>query len=428
VHSKTKFWQMIGRGTRLCENLYAPSRDKKFFNIFDFCQNFEYFSQNPNVVDSPKTDSLDTRLFKKRLSLLDEIDNTVRPKPAEPAQVEEAELRTYTADLLHDIVSNMTLDNISVRPQRLYVEKYSVKDIWKRISTTETAEAADKLAALPSQRTDAEEEAKHFDYLILSAQISVLQTMAVEEKTKLAVQKIMSALEEQPSIPAIRLQLPLIQALVGEEWWADVSVGMLEHVRKQLRMLVKLIEKRKRSIIYTNFEDEIGEPTTMPMPTAVSGIDYERFKQKSEEYLMQHKDHIVIAKLRKNLPITASDLAELERIMLEQAGGNATLVEQLKSESEGLGLFVRSLIGLELDAANAAMSRFLSDASATKNQIAFVRMVVQQLTHDGAMKKIRLYQSPFTDLAAAGPESLFAASKVIELIAAVEDVRRRAVA
>jgi len=362
------------------------------------------------------------------LSLLDEIDNTVRPKPAEPAQVEEAELRTYTADLLHDIVSNMTLDNISVRPQRLYVEKYSVKDIWKRISTTETAEAADKLAALPSQRTDAEEEAKHFDYLILSAQISVLQTMAVEEKTKLAVQKIMSALEEQPSIPAIRLQLPLIQALVGEEWWADVSVGMLEHVRKQLRMLVKLIEKRKRSIIYTNFEDEIGEPTTMPMPTAVSGIDYERFKQKSEEYLMQHKDHIVIAKLRKNLPITASDLAELERIMLEQAGGNATLVEQLKSESEGLGLFVRSLIGLELDAANAAMSRFLSDASATKNQIAFVRMVVQQLTHDGAMKKIRLYQSPFTDLAAAGPESLFAASKVIELIAAVEDVRRRAVA
>ena len=256
----------------------------------------------------------------------------------------------------------------------------------------------------------------------------MLQTMAVEEKTKLAVQKIMSALEEQPSIPAIRLQLPLIQALVGEEWWADVSVGMLEHVRKQLRMLVKLIEKRKRSIIYTNFEDEIGEPTTMPMPTAVSGIDYERFKQKSEEYLMQHKDHIVIAKLRKNLPITASDLAELERIMLEQAGGNATLVEQLKSESEGLGLFVRSLIGLELDAANAAMSRFLSDASATKNQIAFVRMVVQQLTHDGAMKKIRLYQSPFTDLAAAGPESLFAASKVIELIAAVEDVRRRAVA
>ena len=203
---------------------------------------------------------------------------------------------------------------------------------------------------------------------------------------------------------------------------------MLEHVRKQLRMLVKLIEKRKRSIIYTNFEDEIGESTTVPMPTAVSGIDYARFKLKSEEYLKQHKDHIVIAKLRKNLPITAADLAELERIMLEQAGGDHVLVAQLKTETDGLGLFVRSLVGLELEAANAAMSKFLSDSSATKNQIAFVRMIVQQLTHDGAMIKRRLYESPFTDIAAAGPESLFAASKVIELIAAVEEVRRRAVA
>jgi type I restriction enzyme R subunit len=322
----------------------------------------------------------------------------------------------------------MTLDNISVRPQRLYVEKYSVKDIWKRITKTETAEAADKLAALPSQRTDSEEEAKHFDYLILTAQISVLQTMAVDEKTKLAVQKIMAALEEQPSIPAIRLQLPLIQSLVGDEWWADVTVGMLEHVRKQLRMLVKLIEKRKRSIIYTDFEDEIGEPTTLPMPTAVSGIDYARFKQKSEEYLRQHKDHIVIAKLRKNLPITAADLAELERIMLEQAGGDHVLVEQLKSETDGLGLFVRSLVGLELEAANAAMSKFLSDSSATKNQIAFVRMIVQQLTHDGAIIKRRLYESPFTDLAAAGPESVFATAKVTELFAVIEDIRQRAVA
>jgi type I restriction enzyme R subunit len=203
---------------------------------------------------------------------------------------------------------------------------------------------------------------------------------------------------------------------------------MLEHVRKQLRMLVKLIEKRKRSIIYTNFEDEIGEPTAVPMPTAVSGIDYARFKQKSEEYLKQHKDHIVISKLRKNLPITAADLAELERIMLEQAGGDHVLVEQLKTETHGLGLFVRSLVGLELEAANAAMSKFLSDSSATKNQIAFVRLIVEQLTHDGAMANIRLYQSPFIDLAAAGPESVFASAKVTELFAVIEEIRQRAVA
>ena len=428
VHSKTKFWQMIGRGTRLCENLYSPGKHKRFFNIFDFCQNFEFFNQNPNIAEGSKADSLDTRLFKMRLNLLTEIDSSNRPKAVGGAAEQEADLRTQTADLLHGIVSNMTLENIIVRPQRQYVEKYSVKDIWKRMTLTESTEVGEKLAALPSMQRDTEEEAKHFDYMILSAQLSVLQVLVVDDKIKATVQKIMSALEEQNSIPVINKQMALIQALAGEEWWTDVTVGMLEHVRKQLRMLVKLIEKRKRSIIYTDFEDELGEPTTVPMPTSVSGIDYERFKQKSEEYLRHHKDHIVIAKLRKNLPITAADLAELERIMLEQAGGDSVLVEQLKTETEGLGLFVRSLVGLELEAANEAMSKFLSDSSATKNQIAFVRMIVQQLTHDGAMTKLRLYQTPFTDLAAAGPESIFAFAKATELCAVIEDIRQRAIA
>ena len=95
----------------------------------------------------------------------------------------------------------------------------------------------------------------------------------------------------------------------------------------------------------------------------------------------------------------------------------------LETETMGLGLFFHSLVGLELEATNAKMSMFLSDTSATKNQIAFVRIIVQQLTHDGAMAKIRLYQSPFTDLAAAGPESVFSSAKVTELFAMIEDIR-----
>ena len=104
------------------------------------------------------------------------------------------------------------------------------------------------------------------------------------------------------------------------------------------------------------------------------------------------------------------------------------MVEQLKTETEGLGLFVRSLVGLELEAANQAMSKFLNDSNATKNQIAFVRLIVQQLTHDGAMRKGRLYESPFTDIAAAGPESVFSSAKVTELFAVMDDIRKRALA
>lgn len=428
VHSKTKFWQMIGRGTRLCKDLYAPGKDKRFFNIFDFCQNFEYFQQNPTIGEGSKAESLDTRLFRMRLDLLNEIDSKNRPKATGQALVEEQELRTDTADLLHRIVVSMTMDNIIVRPKRQYVEKYSVKDVWKQLSLTDAAEVAEHLAPLPAQLRDTEEEAKQFDYMILASQLSVLEILAVDEKLKTSIQTIMQALEEQSSIPAINKQMPLIQALAGEDWWQDVTVGMLEHVRRQLRMLVKLIEKRKREIIYTDFEDELGDATVINMPISAAGIDYERFKTKTIDFLRQHKDHIALAKLRKNLPITTTDLAELENMLIGQAGGKAEYVDQLKAETAGLGLFVRSLVGLEPEAAKDAMARFLNDAGATKNQIVFVRLIVDQLTRDGALSDARLYESPFTDIAATGPDSVFTPAKVTELFAVMADIRQRAVA
>lgn len=428
VHSKTKFWQMIGRGTRLCKDLYAPGKDKRFFNIFDFCQNFEYFKQNPTIGEGSKAESLDTRLFRMRLDLLNEIDSKNRPKATGQALAEEQELRTDTADLLHRIVVSMTMDNIIVRPKRQYVEKYSVKDIWKQLTLTDAAEVAEHLAPLPAQLRDTEEEAKQFDYMILASQLSVLEVLAVDEKLKTSIQTIMQALEEQSSIPAINKQMPLIQALAGEEWWQDVTVGMLEHVRRQLRMLVKLIEKRKREIIYTDFEDELGDATVIDMPISAAGIDYERFKTKTIDFLRQHKDHIALAKLRKNLPITKTDLTELEGMLIEQAGGKAEYVDQLKAETAGLGLFVRSLVGLEPEAAKDAMARFLNDAGATKNQIVFVRLIVDQLTRDGALSDARLYESPFTDIAATGPDSVFTPAKVTELFSVMADIRQRAVA
>ena len=67
VRSKTKFWQMLGRGTRLCKDLFGPGNDKKEFFLFDFCQNLEYFSQNPETTDGAAGESLGKRLFKARL-------------------------------------------------------------------------------------------------------------------------------------------------------------------------------------------------------------------------------------------------------------------------------------------------------------------------------------------------------------------------
>ncbi len=424
VRSKTKFWQMIGRGTRLCKNLYAPGEDKKFFKIFDFCQNLEFFKQNLKTSSGATAESLEARLFKTRLELIALMDG----RKGGVGTDEEIVLRDEYARHLHAIVAGMTLDNVIVRPRRKFFEKYAKADSWDVISTVDAAEIANELANLPTQLQDAEEEAKRFDMMLLRAQLCVLQVDTSIAKYKKVIQSIAAALELQESIPAIRAQMVLLQSIGTEEWWEDITVTMLDEVRKKLRLLIKLLPKSERPIVYTDFDDSITGADKVELPLVTAGLDYERFKNKTRDFLKAHEDRLAVYKLRTNKPITATDLAELEVILLEQAAGDKQLIDQAKLATGGLGLFVRSLLGLELGAAMEAMADFLNEQTATASQLEFAKLIVNYLTVDGVITNNRLYESPFTNVAATGPDSIFPAGKVEQLFKVIEDIRLRAVA
>ena len=428
VRSKTKFWQMIGRGTRLCPDLYAPKQDKKHFYIFDFLQNLEYFAENPEATDGATAEALDARLFKARLDLITSVNSSEGQNKTSKQQAEDEALRTETTGHLHNIVSNMTLANMIVRPKRKYVEKYSTADAWTNLTEAVAMEIGNELANLPSQVRDTEEEAKRFDLLILRTQLCILNSTKGFDNLKATVQKIAAALELQESIPAIKAHMPLIQSIATDEWWQDITVGMLESTRKKLRLLVKLIEKTSRPIIYTQFDDELGDGTDINLPLIPAGLDYDKFKVKTRDFLKQHNDKMALQKLHRNMAITETDLHELEKILLEQASGNAGFVDRARDEAHGLGLFVRSLVGLDRNAAIEAMAEFLNDANATSTQIEFVNMIVEFLTIDGAISAERLYATPFTALSPTGPDAVFGIAKAERLFNVIEEIRNRAVA
>lgn len=114
--------------------------------------------------------------------------------------------------------------------------------------------------------------------------------------------------------------------------------------------------------------------------------------------------------------------------MLLEAGGTPALIREAKEHSSGLGLFVRSLVGLEREAAMHAFSEFISGSTATPNQIEFINLVVQELTQNGVMEADRLFQSPFTDVNAQGPLGVFPPAKVTQLVGVLAQIRQRAVA
>lgn len=214
----------------------------------------------------------------------------------------------------------------------------------------------------------------------------------------------------------------------SDEWWQDVTIPMLERVRRRLRVLVQFIDKRQRKLVYTDFEDEIGDGASIELPGFHIGTDFEKFRAKAQAFLRAHLDHIAIHKLRMNKALTSTDLTELERMLAESGVGGSADIERAKEESHGLGLFVRSLVGMDREAAKAALAYFLGDRTLGANQIEFVNLIVDHLTERGVLLPAALYESPFTDLSPTGPDAIFAFDEVEKLIGALESVTNSAAA
>jgi len=436
VRSKTKFWQMVGRGTRLCPDLFGPAQHKQFFYVFDYCQNLEYFSQNPETTDGALGASLGKRLFNARLDLIGELDrkmegvnrNAAREQRAPPHGHPESddEVRAQIVALLQHEVVSMNIDNFVVRPKRRIVEKYANPEAWQVLPAEALSELSHEVAGLPSELDPEGEEAKRFDLLILNLQLAMLRSEPGFVRLRDQVKTLAGLLEEKSAIPMVREQMALIQDVQTDEWWQDVTIPMLEVLRRRLRELIKLIEKQKRKPIYTDFEDEMGGETEVELPGFGEGTDHAKFRAKAQAFLRAHQDHIAIHKLRMNKALTVADLTELERMLAESGIGAADEIERAKTESQGLGLFVRSLVGMDREAAKEALAVFVNGKKLNANQIEFVNLIIDHLTEHGVMDAGLLYESPFTDLTPKGPDGLFSSTHVDELVLVIERVRRTA--
>ncbi|WP_331459029.1 type I restriction-modification enzyme R subunit C-terminal domain-containing protein, partial [Pseudanabaena sp. 'Roaring Creek'] len=340
----------------------------------------------------------------------------------------ESSLRNQIAQILYSEVAAMNIDNFIVRPKRQLVEKYNNLEAWRSLSEQDLNELSQEIAGLPAQIEPEAEEIKRFDILILKIQLAILRSHSSFTQLRDRVKAIANLLEQKSSIPLVQAQLELIQDIQTDEWWQDVTLPMLEAVRKRLRSLVKLIEKQERQPIYTNFEDEMGDEAIVELPHFTASDSFEKFRAKARDFLRSHQDQMVIFKLRNNKQLTATDLSELEIILLANGLGKEEDINRAKQESHGLGLFVRSLIGLDREVAKQEFGKFLADKTLNANQIEFINMIVDYLTEHGAIAAARLYESPFTDFASQGIDSLFTSSQVDALFDLLDDVCTKAAA
>lgn len=336
------------------------------------------------------------------------------------------ELRAATTGALHEFVAGMNLDNVLVRPHRRNVERYAQRDSWTDL-IREDAERVLALAGLPSAVQDTDEDAKRFDLLVLRRQLAQLEGDALAaERVRETVQAVASALLAKTTIPSVAEQAVLLEAVADDAWWVDVTLPMLESMRLRIRELVRFVERTSRNPVYTDFEDTLSAARQVILPGVVPGTDLTRFREKATAYLRSHEDHVALQRLQRNLPLTPDDLASLED-MLIASGGERAVIERAAQETGGLGLFVRSLVGLERAAAVEAFARFLDGSTFTTDQIRFINLIVDELTANGVMQPGRLFESPFTDHAPTGPDFVFPGADVEVIVQTLRQIRANAI-
>jgi type I restriction enzyme R subunit len=412
VYSKTKFWQMIGRGTRLCPDLFGPGEDKKDFRVFDFCFNFDYFRENPDGIEGNSPEPLGTRIFKARVGLLARMQQ-------QPDLSQAGTLAGAIKELLKAEVGGMNHDNFLVRMHLRTVEAFQQDGAWTgTLDQSALHQLQNEIAGLPSANPVDELEARMFDHVALCMQIALVDGMAgLFEGLRRQVVEIASQLEEKTTIPDVRSQLAYLQAVQETSFWEGVHLDQLEDMRLRLRGLVQFIDKKKRKNVYSDFEDEIegirvGEPVMVPTMT---GPQYEK---KVREYLKGHLDHIVIGKLRQNQPLTPTDLEQLESMLIQigEDHGKILLDGLLqRTESPSLVHFVRRTVGMDRAAVQRLFAEYLQTDGLTSAQIRFIETLIDQLTANGIVEQSALYDPPFSDVHAGGPDELFhGRDKVIE--------------
>ena len=414
VRSKTKFWQMIGRGTRLSEDLFGPGKDKERFLIFDFCQNFEFFNQNPNGIEGNAQRPLSAHLLSNRLALFEALKDAKE----EPLVT----LRSDLGDTMYAFVAAMNVENFLVRPHRRIVEALNDRARWDALTDDEKQQIDETVGTLPTQLPTEDELAKRFDLTLLKLQLAVIGHAKAFEALRDQVKEIAQKLTEKTGVPMVAAQMPLLLELGASEWWEGVTLPMLEDVRRRLRELVKFIDKGERVIVYTNFDDVIGEGVTVALPPNLHGaVVIAEYKRKLQAWLKTHEDDGPIRRLRTNQPLTAADLRQLDAMLFESAElGDRRTFEAAYGRQPDLPTFVRSIVGMDPAAARAAFGRFLLASTYGATQIQFVNTIIDYLTLHGTIDVKRLYESPFRDMNPAGVDGLFSkpdADAIVQILA-----------
>lgn len=432
VKSYTKFWQMIGRGSRLRPNLFGPGKDKECFYIFDFLGNFEFFEENENGIEPGVQKSLTEEVFTIKLTIAQYLKSEQFQKNEELQKY-----RTQLLDELFDDINSLDPTRFDVRMKMKHVIDYGYgnRQVWNHLEDKDIHTIENELASLVKPAKGDIDLARSYDkllYKLIQKRLETPDNAKFKQQFTVPINKVAhlsKKLLKKSSIPDVQSNLKLIEEPLSKEYWLQDGVNHLEKTRANLRNLMKYIDPEDQIYVTTNFTDKIliedvkESEFTGPEAEHAAESPFEDHLQRLEKIVRENKSNVTISRIRRGVKITHEEIKELEEMMLKH-GINSSELKKALGEKMDLVQFILSLTGLDRQAVEARFAAFVNEYKLDATQIKFIETIKAFLTENGKLNPEKLYESPFIKFHNMGIEGIFNEEQSGRLINIITDLNQ----
>jgi type I restriction enzyme R subunit len=413
VYSYVKFWQMIGRGTRLCPNLFGPGKHKTHFQIFDHWGNFEWFDEQYKPAELTSTKSLRQQLFEARIRLAD---------AALVGQNLDA-FRLAVALIAQDIAA-LPEKSIAVREKWKEVKAVSRPQVLEQFDTATRAVLTQEIAPLMQWCNIAgHEEDYQFDNLVCK-----LQTELVKGSGKFADHKaelLNEVSQLRVNLSQVAAKAPALNRVQAAEFWANPTVQSVEEIRGELRGIMRYRERSAGSALPPKVLDVAEDAALIERKRHVvkrEGLQLVAYRNRVLKVLTDlFETNETLQRIKAGQPVSAADLEALSSLVLTQEPDLDLhdLLEYYPETAGHLDQAIRGIIGRNAEEVHARFLEFAQKRPLAAQQVKFLDLLQNHISRYGSIEVERLYEPPFTFLHSDGLDGVFPDASLAEELLAV---------
>lgn len=397
VKSSAKYWQMIGRGTRLCPDVFGIGKHKENFYIFDYCGNLEFFGDNPKGIEPGAVISLTQRVFLLKIQLAVSLEKLAADDDLDA-------FRQTILDELHQEVTSLDRESFVNRPHLRLIEHFSDRTYWNNLPEDKVRSLEKNILGLLING-DPDFDARRFDIVCYRLMQAYLSEDSSLPKLINIIKSTAAGLLKQTTIPQVAAKRVLLKELINDTYWQNLDINRINTIREEIRALVKFIEKEKQLPVYTNLSDELtGEIEFLDILDNYRAAD--PYPERVASFVRKHTNYVVINKIKNNQPISTDELDHLKKLLFEEDPDASSHLDEVLNGSD-FTVFIRSIIGLEAQAAKALFAEFINRPNITAEQMVFINALIDFLTKNGTINRSMLFERPFTDINQNGVSGVF---------------------